>query len=462
MKTPQTLPAGFVLAILFNLYLQHSIVPAAPTVTQVSAGYYHTLFIESDGSLWAMGRNDFGQLGDGTTTNRNYPVMIEPSNVVAIAAGAYHSLFLKSDGNLWAMGANGNGQLGDGTVADQHSPEQITFTGGVTAIAAGDYHSLYLKTNALWGMGAANCLGNGSSSDTRAPVQILSTGASSIAAGNYTSFYIDVNGDVWAAGANYDGQLGDGTTIFRPYFMETLVNHSVFTGAYKLAAGPICLHGFYSYISPGFVVSLWGWGDNFNGDIGDGSTTERNSPVEVMSSGVSAMAGGGDHSLVISNATLWAMGDNSNGQLGDGSLTEQHLPEEIVSSNVTAVAAGYYHSLFIKSDGSLWGMGANGKGQLGDGGTLDSYVPERIIPPRMLEVSSIKLQGTNLLIQGTNDFTSGIGYVLASTNVALPLNQWAPVWTNGLNSGAYSFTVTNAASPNSPQKFFRIKLLLIL
>jgi alpha-tubulin suppressor-like RCC1 family protein len=145
---------------------------AAPTVTQVAAGFYHTLFVESDGSLWAMGYNNYGQLGDGTTNDSHVPKLIVASNVVAVAAGGYHSLFITSEGNLWAMGWNQNGQLGDGTAFDQHNPEQITFNHGVTAIAAGDYHSLYLKTNQLWGMGIGGTLGNGvniGGADTRSP-----------------------------------------------------------------------------------------------------------------------------------------------------------------------------------------------------------------------------------------------------------------------------------------------------
>ena len=143
---------------------------------------------------------------------------------------------------------------------------------------------------------------------------------------------------------------------------------------------------------------------------------------------VTQVSAGYYHTLFIeSDGSLWAMGDNSQGQLGDGTTTRNY-PVMIEPSNVVAVAAGAYHSLFIKSYGSLWGMGANGNGQLGDGGTLDSYLSERIVPPRMIEVSGLRLQGANLLIQGTNDFTSGIGYVLSSTNAALPLNQWSPVW----------------------------------
>ncbi|HUJ71471.1 MAG TPA: RCC1 repeat- and reductase domain-containing protein [Verrucomicrobiae bacterium] len=444
-------------SLIFNL--QPSEALAAPTVTAVAAGYYHTLFIESDGSLWAMGRNDHGQLGDGTTTERHLPVMVVAGNVVAVAAGAYHSLFLTSDGNLWAMGYNANGELGDGTANDQLRPEQITFNQGVTAIAAGDYHSLFLKTNTLWGMGVAGSLGNGACSDDRAPVVLQSSNVSVIAGGNFTSFYIDINGSVWATGPNYNGQLGDGTTTARGYFIETLSNHSVFTGGYRVAAGST--HGFYSYVSPGFVVSLWGWGDNYNGDLGDGTTTERDSPVEVMASGVSAMAAGGYHSLVISNSALWAMGDNANGDLGDGTLTERHVPTQIVSGNVTAVAAGLYHSLFIESDGSLWAMGANGNGQLGDGSVNDSHVPERIIPPPQLLISHINLTGTNLVLNGQNDFSSGSAVVLSTTNVAKPLNQWTPIWTNGLGNGAFSLTATNVVNRSFPQQFYILQLFQI-
>jgi len=99
----------------------------ATNVTAIAGGYYHSLFLKSNGSLWAMGDNGDGQLGDGTynPSGINQPEQIVASNVTAIAGGGYHSLFLKSDGSLWAMGDNNYGQLGDGTTGNTNRPEQI-------------------------------------------------------------------------------------------------------------------------------------------------------------------------------------------------------------------------------------------------------------------------------------------------------------------------------------------------
>ena len=130
-------------------------------------GEGHSMFLKSDGSLWMMGANTRGQLGDGPFDGIRYmtnqPEQIVDSNVVAIAAGALHSLFLKSDGSLWAMGDGNNGQLGDGTLGAAWQPEKI-IASGVTAIAAGWDHSLFLKSDgSLWGMGydGAGTLGDG-------------------------------------------------------------------------------------------------------------------------------------------------------------------------------------------------------------------------------------------------------------------------------------------------------------
>jgi alpha-tubulin suppressor-like RCC1 family protein len=201
----------------------------ASNVTAIAAGGYHSLFLKSDGSLWAMGYNGYGQLGDGTTDGGNYetnrPEQIVSSNVTAIAAGYYHSLFLKNDGSLWAMGDNQSGQLGDGTSnLGTDRPEQIV-SSNVTAIVAGQNHSLFLKRDgSLWAMGdnANGQLGDGTfggiAGYTNRPEQIVTGGVTAIAAGYYHSLFVKSDGSLWAMGFNGDGELGDGSYGTAPDF----------------------------------------------------------------------------------------------------------------------------------------------------------------------------------------------------------------------------------------------------
>jgi len=154
----------------------------ASNVTAIAAGGGHSIFLKSEGSLWAMGYNRLGELGDGTYNDiypyfgTNSPEQIVASNVVAIAAGQAHSMFLESDGSLWEMGYNTYGQLGDGTTIGTNRPEQIV-TSGVTTISAGEFYSLFRKSDgSLWGMGnnGNGELGDGTLNNTNnRPEQIL-------------------------------------------------------------------------------------------------------------------------------------------------------------------------------------------------------------------------------------------------------------------------------------------------
>ena len=182
-------------------------------VTAVAGGWNHSLFIKPDGSLWAMGYNGFGQLGDGTSTERHTPVQIVSSGVTAIAAGDNHSLFIKSDGSLWAMGYNSNGQLGDGTTTNSHIPVQIV-PSNVVAVAGGHFHSLFIKSDgSLWAMGYNGFgeLGDGTTTDRHLPVLIVASNVVAVAAGGPHSLFIKSDGSLWAMGDNHLGQLGDGT-----------------------------------------------------------------------------------------------------------------------------------------------------------------------------------------------------------------------------------------------------------
>jgi alpha-tubulin suppressor-like RCC1 family protein len=455
---------------IFKLSLLAMFLPAltssALTVTNIAPGSdaYHSLFIKSDGSLWVMGYNLYGQLGDGTLNNISRPEQIVANAVTAIAAGYEHSLFLKSDGSLWAMGHNYVGELGDGTFSTNspygtNQPEQIV-GGGVTAIAAGSGHNLFLKSDgSLWAMGfnQSGQLGDGTTNDTAWPEQIVSSGVTAIAAGGGQSLFLKSDGSLWGMGDNGSGELGDGTfnNTNRP-------EQIIASGVTAIAAG----NGHSLFLkSDG---SLWAMGWNQYGQLGDGTYSTNypygtNQPEQIVASGVTAIAAGFDHSLFLkSDGSLWAMGGNYYGQLGDGWVhgNGTNQPEQIVASGVTAVAAGYYRSLFLKSDGSLWAMGRNNYGQLGDGfsfsfGSLNSFLPEQIFPTPQPKLSSVLLSATNLQLKATCSY-GGNFYLRSSTNIDSPLNLWTPLRTNfvtGRGPNNFSCTLTNAINSGA-QRFY--------
>jgi alpha-tubulin suppressor-like RCC1 family protein len=459
MKTTQTLKIACLLCVI----VLQAVTSGGQTVAKVAAGSDHSLFLKSDGSLWAMGNNNFGQLGDGTADNDNYntnfPEQIVASNVTAIAAGGYHSLFLKSDGSLWAMGNNNFGQLGDGTTDNDNYntnfPEQIVAS-NVTAIAAGVFHSLFLKSDgSLWAMGNNNFgqLGDGTTDNgnynTNLPEQIVASNVTAIAAGRFHSLFLKSDGSLWAMGYNASGQLGDGT-----YNQTNRPKQIVASNITAIAAG--WTHSLFLK-SDG---SLWAMGYNGYGQLGDGTTDndnyQTNLPEEIVATNVTAIAAGYDHSLFLkSDGSLWAMGDNDDGELGDGTYNQATLPEQIVATNVTAIAGGSDHSLFLKSDGSLWAMGDNEWGQLGDGTYNTTNWPEQILP--VYNQISGQLSGQLL---GTGDMQlsfmgiAGANYALDRSFSLAPPN-WVPQLTNPTDAGGV-LVFTNTPDPTT-NNFWRIR-----
>ena len=432
---------------------------AALTVTNIARGCaaQHSLFLKSDGSLWAMGENQNGALGDGAWNDTNRPQQIVADGVRAIAAGTYHSLFIKSDGSLWAMGYNAHGELGDGTYATfaptgTNRPEQIVAS-NVTVIAAGYHHSLFIKSDgSLWGMGVNQYgeLGDGTFNTTNRPEQIVASNVTAIAAGDEDSLFLKSDGSLWAMGDDTHGQLGDGST-----FSTNRPEQIVASGVTAIAAG--AEHNLFIKTNG----SLWVMGLNDNGQLGDGTAYQyTNRPEQIVASGVTAIAAGSEHSLFLkSDGSLWAMGDNQSGALGDGTFRTGYpygtnRPEQIVASGVTAIAAGSQHSLFLKSNGSLWAVGRNFNGQLGDGfvdvpPNYGTAIPEQIFPEPQPVLSSALSSRTNLQFTATTGFGGNFS-LLTGTNLGTSLSQWPPLHTNSVTARGtnnYSVTVTNAVNP---------------
>jgi hypothetical protein len=178
-------------------------------VTQVAAGTFHSLAVRSDGTVWAWGANNGGQLGDGTTTNRSVPVQVTGlTGVTQVAAGTFHSLAVRSDGTVWAWGNNLHGQLGDGTTTNRSVPVQVTGLSGVTQVAAGWGQSLAVKSDGTvwaWGYNLQGELGDGTTTDSPVPVPVAGlSGVVQVAAtggiGGGESLAVKSDGTVWAWG----------------------------------------------------------------------------------------------------------------------------------------------------------------------------------------------------------------------------------------------------------------------
>lgn len=281
------------------------------------------------------------------------------------ALASVHSLVVTTDGKLWAAGSNTYGQLGDGTTTSHTAPIQVPGISGITDISAGQFSSAVLKSDGtvwMWGGNSNGQLGDGTTTQRTSPVQVSGlSGITAISVGpGATMVALKSDGTVWGWGANNYGQLGDGTTAER----HSPVQASGLSGVIAVSAG---LYHTLALKSDGTV---WAWGNSY-----------ISVPSQVTGlSGITAIAGGAGFNLALKNdGTVWAWGGNTYGQLGDGTTTNRTTPAQISGlSGMTAVSTGYTSSFALKSDGTVWAWGQNSSRQLGDGTTTDRHSPVQV------------------------------------------------------------------------------------
>ncbi len=380
-------------------------VVAAPSTTPVSAGSHHTCALTSTGAVKCWGGNYYGELGNNTTIDSSTPVAVSGIDGVTVKAtavsaggystdsgGGYYSCALLSNGAVKCWGYNEWGELGDGTTTDSSIPVAVSGIDGVTvkatAISTGGFHSCALLSSGAvkcWGANSSGQLGNNTRTNSSTPVAVsgidgITAKATAISAGGYHSCAVLDTGAVKCWGYNDDGELGNNTRTNSSTPVAVSGINGVTAKATVVSAGQ---YHSCAVLDTGAVKC---WGANYSGQLGDSTTNDSSTPVAVSGiDGVTARAAtvsaGGNHScavLVTGAGKCW--GANYSGQLGNNTTIGSSIPVAVsgidgVTARATAIDAGENHSCTVLDTGAVKCWGANYSGQLGDGSTDDSSTP---------------------------------------------------------------------------------------
>jgi alpha-tubulin suppressor-like RCC1 family protein len=421
------------------------------TYRSIAGGGSHSLAIAMNGNIYAWGSDSNGQLGDDSiSANKNIPTVVSGiTNALSIAGGGYHSISGLADGTVRTWGSNSATQLGDGTNIDRYTPVLISSggIGAVTRVFAGYQHSGCLRVDSYvltWGSNSnGQCNQPLSSGVVAIPTFTNNSGkpnnyrATGSGLGNHT-LYIADDGTVRGWGSNQTGQLGNGASAVNQVMAEVRA-----TTNWSLDAIVAIDAGYSHSIALKADGTVWTWGSDNNGELGDDVTrANKSTPVQVSGlSGVYSIAAGSFHNLALTcNGTMWAWGWDAYGQLGnDAALTDQPTPVTIPGASFCrAIGAGGYHSLAVLYNGQVYAWGYNGYGELGDGTNAQQTTP-KLLPSatlnNMIELDggvfhSIGRQANGLVFTWGNGGSGQIGDG-GSVNQSSPIAVFIGFFTGG-------------------------------
>jgi len=407
----------FVISLFMTLGA--GIMPAPAAEPKIAPGGRYTITLKTDGTLWAWGSNTFGQLGINPADGNPHPTPVQidtDTTWTSVTAGWNHTIALKTNGTLWAWGSNNFGQLGIGTAdGNAHpTPVQIGTDTTWTSVTAGNFYTIARKADGtLWAWGSNNFgqlgIAPADGNPHPTPLQIgTDTTWSTMTAGWDHTIALKADRTLWAWGSNNFGQIGigpaDGNPHPTPLQIGTDTTWSIVTaGVYHTSA--LKTDG-----------TLWAWGYNEFGQLGIGTADVGAHPTPVKigtdTTWTSVKAGNSYTNALKADGTLWAWGYNVQGQLGDGSTTDRYAPVQIgAATNWTFVAAGDHHAIALKADGTLWAWGYNDRGQLGDGTTDDQHAPVQI-----LYALTINRAGTGAgTVRGSGSYSLGTTQEITAT-----------------------------------------------
>ena len=397
--------------------------------SQITSIDTHTCAITSEGKAYCWGMNVYGQLGNNSTTSSRIPVAVQmPAGVSfqSITAGYFHTCALTTTGQAYCWGWNQYGQLGNNSTTSSRIPVAVQMPAGVSfqSITAGYFHTCALTTTGqayCWGWNQYGQLGNNSTTSSRIPVAVqMPAGVSfqSITADYFHTCALTTTGQAYCWGANSYGQLGNNSTT-----------NSLTPAAVQMPAGvsfQSIAADYYHTCALTTTGQAYCWGMNGYGQLGNNSTTDSRIPVAVqMPAGVTrfqSIAAGVFHTCAITNeGKAYCWGWNRYGQLGNNSPTNSRIPVAVqmpAGVSFQSITAGYFHTCALTTTGQAYCWGWNQYGQLGNNSTANSPIP--------LAVSSVGVnvpveQSPSRLYKWNNAVQPGTP--LAATNAVATLPE---------------------------------------